>query len=165
MPTNEHDYSGTLHTATLIRYNVSGVHELLMLMATLVRPALQSSNAIREHCAQIARPRYRTLDRLLTTQPSLALQRAGTIMARAQPNLYASLQSLFSSRVHVRDSAAAAARGASDAESGGDFVEIAVTPEELPAELKEALSRTLALVAGTTNARDTRRILQDHYSM
>ncbi|GFR48559.1 hypothetical protein Agub_g10459, partial [Astrephomene gubernaculifera] len=85
-------------------------------------------------------------------------------MARPQASLYASLQSLFASRTHVHDATAASSKGASAAESGGDFVEVAVTPEELPPELKDALSRTLALVAGTTNARDTKRILQDYYA-
>ncbi|GLC33267.1 hypothetical protein PLESTB_000352800 [Pleodorina starrii] len=85
-------------------------------------------------------------------------------MARPPSSLYGGLQSLFTSRAHVRDTTAATAGGASLTESGGDYVEVAVTPEELPPELKEALSRTLALVAGTTNARDTRRILQDHYA-
>ncbi|EFJ47595.1 hypothetical protein VOLCADRAFT_91880 [Volvox carteri f. nagariensis] len=85
-------------------------------------------------------------------------------MARPLPSLYGALQSLFASHVHVRNAASAVAGGGSLTESGGDFVEVAVTPEELPSEVKEALSRTLALVAGTTSARDTRRILQDHYA-
>lgn len=85
-------------------------------------------------------------------------------MARPQPSFYTALQTFFSSRIQVRDANTAAACGTSLTASGGDYVEVAVTPEELPPELKEVLSRTLALVAGTTNTRDTHRILQDHYA-
>ncbi|GLI64805.1 hypothetical protein VaNZ11_008212 [Volvox africanus] len=86
-------------------------------------------------------------------------------MARPHPKLHASLQGLFVSRTQFRDAAAASEAGASLSESGGDFVELALTREELPHDLNDACGRTLALVAGTPNARDKRRILEDHYSM
>lgn len=46
-----------------------------------------------------------------------------------------------------------------------DFVEVALTPEELPpGPLREALKRTLAISAGTLPLRDMRRLLQEHYA-
>ncbi|GIL76453.1 hypothetical protein Vretifemale_6149 [Volvox reticuliferus] len=86
-------------------------------------------------------------------------------MARPHPSLHASLQSMFASRTKFRDATAAAEAGASLTESGGDSVELALTPEELPHDLNDALGRTLALVTSTPNARDKRRILEDHYAM
>ncbi|KXZ50924.1 hypothetical protein GPECTOR_14g170 [Gonium pectorale] len=80
-------------------------------------------------------------------------------MTRTQLNLYTSLQMFFVSRAYARGDPRA---GTTATESGVE--EVAATPEELPLELRDALSRTLALVAGTTNARDTSRILHDHYA-
>ncbi|KAG2438145.1 hypothetical protein HXX76_005754 [Chlamydomonas incerta] len=46
-----------------------------------------------------------------------------------------------------------------------DFLEVALTPEELPpGPLREALKRTLAISAGTLPLRDMRRLLQEHYA-